>query len=489
MAPRVAPDWDRADALMRRLYAALLQRRHRANILAGYYDGDQPLGFASSEFRQTFGWLLGEFADNWCQVGVGAKEERLRVEGFRGSGSAEVDAAAWAHWQRNNMDAGSQLAHTEALIHGENYVTVWVGDDDEPVITPEHPARAIVLPHHHRLHESLAGLRTWTDTEGHERLELFTPEYVYLYRSERPASSIRVVDGDGSVVPDKWERCATDYEDALQPNKWGRVMMTALPNRPKLTTAGPLGPIWRRSELAPLLPLQNMLNKLMVDMIVTSEAQSMRQRWATGLELEYDDAGNPKKPFKGGAARLWVAEDAEVKFGEFGQVDLTQFTKAADSILVHLASIGAIPPHYLNASADRLSGESIKAAESGLVSRVRRMMIHFGDAWEQVMRHVGMVADDDGLANAADLETVWANPEIRTDSALADSVGKKADIGVTWRQCMEDLGYSPQQIDAMRRERTQDALLGVLNRGVSGGASDAAGTRTGAADDATLPAS
>lgn len=462
------PDYENAAVWRDRMFAELVSRRYEAVKLAAYYDGNQPLAFASERFRKAFYWLLHRFSDNWMRTVVDSKEERLKVEGFRVDATGMVDSDAWAIWQANDMDAQAQMAHTESLIHGESYVTVWTGAGEVPEITAEHPMRAMVWPHPKRIHESLAGMRTYEDAEGVEHLEVFLPDGVYLWRSERPVSGVT----PASV---RWTPDTEVYADAFQPNPWGVVPMVALPNSPRLGWVPP----HLRSELWPVLPLQDALNKLIVDLLVASEFQSFRQRWATGLELEVDDNGNAKEPFKVGVDRLWISEDPNVRFGEFGTVDLTQYTKAIDSILVHVASIGSVPPHYLNASADRLSGESIKAAESGLVSKVRRKMVHYGDAWERVMRLAGTVSGNDALANASGMETVWADPEIRTDSAQADAALKRKDVGVPWSQLMEDLGYSPAQVERMKKERTTDALLGVLNGGVANGATAAAGTTVG----------
>ena len=57
------------------------------------------------------------------------------------------------------------------------------------------------------------------------------------------------------------------------------------------------------------------------------------------------------------------------------------------------------------------------------------------------------------------METIWRDPEIRSQAQLVDAVQKKNAIGVPWEQCMEDLGYTPLQIDRMASMRETDALL------------------------------
>ena len=124
---------------------------------------------------------------------------------------------------------------------------------------------------------------------------------------------------------------------------------------------------------------------------------------------------------------------------------------------MHVASISRTPPHYLNASADRLSGESIKAAETGLVAKVRRRQGQFGAGWEEVMRIAGKIAGTP-LGDAQSLETIWADPESRTE-AEHDATLKKQALGVPQRQLWEDLGYTPEQIERFEAMRLDEALL------------------------------
>jgi hypothetical protein len=53
---------------------------------------------------------------------VESSVERLKVQGFRfGKSVFEADDDAWAIWQENDLDAESDMAHTEAVKLGEAY--------------------------------------------------------------------------------------------------------------------------------------------------------------------------------------------------------------------------------------------------------------------------------------------------------------------------------------------------------------------------------
>ncbi len=407
-----------------------------------YYEGRHRLGFASEKFRQAFGRRFGTLADNWCPIVVDATEERLTVQGFRFD-SDEADADAWAIWQANNLDADSQLAHTDALVQGRSAAIVWAAADGSPRITIE-SARQVTIAHAAgNRRQRTAALKRWLDDDGYLRANLYLPDRIAKYRStKKPAV------GDDSLAPGPvdWQ----SYGDEIR-NPLGVVPVVPLVNRPRLLADG-------ESEIAQVIGLQDVANKLLCDLLVAAEFGAFKQRWATGMDVPVDpETGQPVEPFDAALTRLWVAESEQTKFGEFAATDLANYTKAIDLIVSHIASQTRTPPHYLNPSADRLSGESIKAAETGLVAKVKRKQRHFGESWEEVMR-LAFAVMGDARANVTNAETIWADPESRTESEHVDAVAKRQAIGVPWQQLMEDLGYSPQQVARMRDQLRADAL-------------------------------
>src|SRR5262245_43192688 len=88
-----------------------------------YYEGRHNLCFATAKFRNAFGTLFREFADNLMPVVVDTLSDRLKVAGFtvqedqdpagsnatpapQAAGSiVQQEAAAREIWRRNRMDA------------------------------------------------------------------------------------------------------------------------------------------------------------------------------------------------------------------------------------------------------------------------------------------------------------------------------------------------------------------------------------------------
>jgi hypothetical protein len=138
-APAGSAEW-----WLARLLARLEARRPDLETFEAYYDGHQPLAFASQKFRDAFGARFREFSSNFMSLVVDAPGERLEVQGFR-FGDAEGDEDLWRRvWQANDLDAGSQLAHTEALMKGVAYALVEPQVDGVPVVTIEDALDCIV---------------------------------------------------------------------------------------------------------------------------------------------------------------------------------------------------------------------------------------------------------------------------------------------------------------------------------------------------------
>jgi hypothetical protein len=447
---------------VKRLTDRMAARREALERNEAYYSGKHRMAFATSKFREAFGNLFREFADNWCSLVVDACEERLNVEGFRLGDDNTGDDLAWRIWQENQLDAESQQAHLEALIHLTSYALVTPGqtEGELPLITIEHPLQAIVAVDPSNRRRRLAGLKIWTDDEGFELVTLYLPDEIYKFRSraKRPAiqfdtgrSTLILPDGTPVETAPEWRWEPREIEDEVWPlpNPFGEVPLVPLVNRPRLLAEGV-------SELAPIIPIQDGINKLVADLLVASEFGAFRQRWATGIEIPTDPiTGRPSKAFEAAINRLWTASDKDVKWGEFGETNLPNIVAAIEMLVQHAASQTRTPPHYFYLRGQFPSGESIKSAETGLVAKVRRKTRSFGEGHEEVMR-LSFIAMG-RTVRRSDIETIWGDPESRSESEHVDAVMKRRALGVPLQQCWEDLGYTPAQIQRFKEMLTEEA--------------------------------
>jgi len=417
------------------LLKGLAARQPDLDRFESYYRGEHRLLFATIKFRETFGTLFGAFSDNWCDLVCDASTERLKVEGFRfGNDQEEGDAESWQIWQRNYLDAESELAHGEAIRLGCAYALVFPDDMGDPSIQLESPSQAIVAVDPAQGRHRLAGLRDWVDEWGTEQCVLYLPDMVVWWRREgtnKGWEALPELSGTNPLAP--------------------IVPLVPLPNMPTLTVRE------GRSDVERCIPIQDAVNKLCADMIVASEYAAFPQRWMTGVDIpKYPDghpnAGDPlpewKSQFKSGSGQIWAVEDMQAAFGSFAISDLSPYVRAIEALIQHLAAQTRTPPHYLLGSSGTFpSGESLKATETGLVAKVRRKQAAFGEGWEEVMRLAFAVAGDQAKATAWDVETIWANPESRSTAETVDAAVKLSSIGVPRPALWEYVGFTPQQVE------------------------------------------
>lgn len=447
-----APWW------LQRLHDRLEKRRPALDILNDYYVGDQPLAYSSDKFRQAFGGLFMNLSDNWCGVVVDAVEERVKPQGIRivsesdavplgNNGDrtlprgVEADKDAWVIWQRNNLDTGSQMAHVEALTEGYANLLVWSDQDGKALITPEAASQSLVECYPGS-RQRAAAIKEWRDDwTGKICATVYLPDAIYKYMSRKEYK-----EGDG-LSRVKWEQRfismgpeEADVEEWPLPNPLGVVPMICLPNRPRLLDE-------YDSEIRGLMPLQDAVNKLVADMLVAAEFQAFRQRWATGLEIPVDPQTNqPVEPFKAAVDRLWLSENAEATFGEFAQADLRIFVAGIEMFVQHAATQSRTPPHYFYLSGQFPSGESIKSAETGLVSKALRRMTHWGEAHEEALR-LAFAVEQDPRADAFMSEMIWGDPESRSEAEHTDAIIKMSKLNVPDVALWERWGATPQEIE------------------------------------------
>ncbi len=430
-------------ALLETMERKLTARQPTLQRLQDYYDGKHRLAFTSQKFREAFGGMFAAFADNWCPLVVDAVEERLNVQGFRHGSDPKADADAWAIWQRNGLDAASQLAHSEALIRGDAYAIVWGDDDGQPVVSIESNRDVVVAYAPGDRTKRIAALKEWKDSDGTHAV-LFTPAMVYKYLRDANTGEWRIApDPDGD---EPWPL----------PNPLGVVPVVPLVNRPSLSVDN-----YGVSEFINVIPMQDAVNKLLADMLVASEFIAFPQRYVTGLELDEQPSGQVKPPFQIAIDKLLVAEDSDAKFGTLSAGDLNNYVQGIELLVQHVASQTRTPPHYFYLSGNFPSGDAIKSAETGLVAKSRRKMRFFGEAWEEVMRLCFKVLEDP-RGDVEDSETIWGDPEYRSEAEMADSLIKRSAIGVPRQQLWEDAGYTQTQISRFHAMEAADALNSLL---------------------------
>lgn len=405
---------------------------HRARGYLDYYAGDGEGGagpMLESAERQAFRKLLRESGANWSRLIVNATAERLQVDGFRFGAASE---AAWAIWQANSMDADGELVQREALAAAVSCVLVQP-DPDNPsgvAITGESPLEACVLYEPGSRRRRAAGYKRFTGLDGRTTEVVITADTIATWG---PAGDLPSGEPDTAVNP---ARLVGMIEVVPQPQLSG----------------------WPSSELDPAISFVDRIETTIWNRLVATDYSAFRQVWGTGVKIPREQ-GEPgpdgevvryRPPFNVGADRLLLNENPAGRFGSFPESTLSGYLAAVEQDVTHMAAITQTPPHYLLGTLVNLSADAIKAAEAGLVSKVRLRSLHIGEAWEEVMRTaLGLIGNP--AAAEVGAEVVWRDFETRSIAQLADALLKLKDIGVPTEVLWEKWGATQTEIARWRQ--------------------------------------
>jgi hypothetical protein len=116
-----SPDW-----WVARLMLRLAAQADAAARLDEIYRNEADLPIMCPQVRAAYYRLMDMARTNYAELIVEAVRERMNVVGFRTGANADPtgDAAAWALWQANALDADSDLVHRAKLTMGDAFVIV-----------------------------------------------------------------------------------------------------------------------------------------------------------------------------------------------------------------------------------------------------------------------------------------------------------------------------------------------------------------------------
>jgi hypothetical protein len=233
------------------------------------------------------------------------------------------------------------------------------------------------------------------------------------------------------------------------------------------------------SELSDVTDIQDRINKTLADRLITQDYGAFPQKWATAWPEE-DEHGQPLPPIDVGRNRMVTTDVKETTFGQWDASPLDPYSNAKREDVKDIASRTRTPAQYLLGEMSNVNGETLKASESGLISKVKQRQRTFAEGVEAAVRLARQAAGlpDDG---GEGLETIWRDPEFRTEGERTDSVVKKFGAGlIPLRQAREDLGYSSTAIDRMEDQDEQslqtDPIFTATKALMGGGQSASAPT-------------
>lgn len=465
-----------AVSVTNRIYKRMNARRGEIQTFEDYYNGKQPLNFATQEWKEQNAQRYQGFSDNWCGVVVNAEAERLHHTGIKLEGNSEGAKGLWETWISNELDAQSSQGIISTLTAKRSFVIVWGDSDGNPVATWEHAANVEVEYDFSNPSLVVAALKTWID-ETTEFATLYTPDEIWKF--ERPRQSV-LNENDPQSAQGRtgysstggWRAREVVSEPWPLPNPLGVVPVVEIPNRPTLRGE----PI---SELSGVVPMQDAINLLWAYLFLAADYASLPARVILRsappkvpiLDKSGQKIGERPVDMKDLSEKRFLTldgENADIKQWDAARLDV--FTSAIDEAVGHISSQTRTPPTYLvsKVGMSNVNAQGLKASEIGLTMKAREFITSVNPAFRKIYELFARIQGDDGLAQQVRTASIkWASPEIRSDSERSDMLVKMRSIGYPLEYLMELDGISPidiVRIMDMKKAEMQDPWIESAGR-------------------------
>lgn len=427
-------------------------RADRYRRYGRYYRGDHDLAFATDKFRTTFGSLFATFAYNRCSVVVDSMADRLSVESFTAAAGDVIGQRAGELWSENQMNLRAGEVHKEVIRSGDAYVIVWPEMQEDgtilPTIWPQKAAEIRVHYDDERPGQLTTAAKSWELHDKRLRLNLYFPD-----RIEKYVTRTKAIGGLPTQSAGFEPFIATDPmtgRDEPWPirNPYNAVPVLHFANN---ADTGEYG----QSELRDVLPLQDGLNKTLMDEMVTMELAAFPQRVILGIEPSTEDETiDSLRKLEGGVAKIITISGEAAKIAEFSAAQLSQFIDVAEAWDVMISRASRLPVHLLKMSGDFPSGVAMRTAEHPFTSKIEDRQVAFGQTWAAVMRLALRMV---GIAAPGQIETVWTSAAPISEEETWDLAVTKKAAGLPLARILEEAGYDPDEIGAIEDAKRASA--------------------------------
>ena len=445
------------------------------NILRArrYYDGIQ-----GTELTDRLEQFLkkepgAEFCLNICRTVVNAVNERLILTRLETSeeptNENEIDkpiqAWAWTVWDFNKMDAKQYEVHVGALSERESFLIVdWNGPAKMPRLTlhQRYTSTAadgdgdgvyMVYENDDPNQEPIAAVKQWTENIIEDDKNTVIQRRRTVYYANRVE---RYYYGDQG-----WAPYGEEGED--WPIKWID------------TTGKPLGiaviPFINtgyRPEHWDAIPMQDAINKSLIDLIAAGDLSAFRIYYASGFVPTQDGkplAADGSNRLKVEPSTIIATSKPNATFKAIEGANPGPFIETIQSLILWVAAITDTPPTRFSTSKQVSAEGTLKQQSEPLMAKVRNRQTVFGNAWESAFNLAVKLANKYGTAGfdeSVSFSAVWEVTEAR-ETNLKEETEVKRLAGIPREQLWQELGYNEEQIATFKQSPEYIAYLNALS--------------------------
>ncbi len=428
---------------LERVVKALQAKRARYSRLWEYYDGLQPLTYSTKRLQEAFSQIDVRFVMNWCAVVVNAVADRMVLKRLTVTGNEEATAALNRLWWETELGLDDDDVQLGALVCGESFVVVWP-DEDGVVEAYYHDPRLCHLVYdaeHPRVKR--LGAKWWAGEDGKQYLNLYYPERIEYYWTAKATEQV-----------DSAKEFVVRQETAVNPFGVVPVFQMRMERR---KIQGELG--------AGTLSLQDAVNKLLADMMVSAEYGAFKQRYVIS-------SAEVKGKLKNAPNEIWDLPAGDgmgqgTVVGEFEETNLRNYLDAIDQLATAIAVTTRTPKHlFFEKAGSNPSGETLIALEAGLNKKALRYGERFSATWREVAGFAMGLAgwEIDPMA----VQVVYEDARTMQPVTQAQARLTNVQAGMALRSVLRQEGVSEEEIGQVERDKAaeSEAAAGSLAEAV-----------------------
>lgn len=415
---------------VQRAFTALSAKQGRSALLWRYYDGDQPLQYATRRLASVFRDFKVRWTENWCAVVVDSLLDRLSLGGFSLTDSAAA-AALDGMWNTLDLALDADRIHKAVAVCGEGFLVV--GSDaagrPQPYANRPHLVHAFYREDAPKTMEMAA---KWWESGGAVHLTLYYADRLEHYVAKGTRRDVKTA---GAFAPD--------------------------PDAPEEVNESGVIPVFHfcpdhesvAGELTNVIPLQDAKNKLLADMMVAAEYGAFRQRWVISSASSSDLKNGPNEVWEVAAGD---GDGQDTAVGEFGVTDLRNFLDAMDNLAAKIAVISRTPKHYLLMQGGDPSGEALAAMEAPLQKKVSRYQKRLAVTWDQAA--VFLLGALGHEVQAVDVDCLWGDERTVQPRTEADVRLTNVKAGIPLTTQLRRDGWSEEELAQLDADRQAEDL-------------------------------
>ncbi len=362
---------------------ALTAKKPHYDLYYRYYDGQQPLVYSSEKLREIFSGLNARFTENWCGVVVDSVLDRMQLRDVSVPNDDATTELLRTLREQTGLVDDEYSVHEDVAITGEAFVLVWPNEAGG-IDAYHNDARLCHAEYDAANPRRLAWAAKWWPESDGVRLTMYYPDRFEYYVTKRGYKQ--------GETPDA--KAFEPYgEEPVAQNDYGVIPMFHFRSNKR-------GP---KSQLANVLPVQDMVNKLISDCLVAAEFGAFPQRYVISQAGIVNLQNNPNA--------IWdlVASDKDSQpttAGQFPATDLNNYLVAINRFTQTIGIISSTPRHYFYSQGGDPSGEALIAMEAPLNHKVERLQSVLEPTWRDLYAFMTLL-----VRRPVSSQAIWAQYE------------------------------------------------------------------------------